>query len=156
MLVEKCIKDRFSTETVRKKQRSPVTIHKEMALLSSIFNMAVQEQVTNENPCRFVRKRVRKNLQARNKGDRYLNQYAPDEEQRLFAQFTGRREYLAAIVRFDLETGLGCSELRSLKKEHINLTNIPRFFTINCASVALDRTNFWSSTVRTVSRARAF
>ncbi len=80
---------------------------------------------------------MRKNLQARNKRDRYLNQYAPDEEQRLFAQFTGRREYLAAIVRFDLETGLRCSELRSLKKEHINLTTSPRLFNINSASVVL-------------------
>lgn len=70
MLVEKYIKDRLNTETVRKKRRSPVTVHKELALLSSIFNMAVQEQVTNENPCRFVRKGVRKNLQARNKRDR--------------------------------------------------------------------------------------
>lgn len=42
-----------------------------------------------------------------------------------------------SIVRFDLETGLRCSELRSLKKEHINLTNSPRLFNINGASVVL-------------------
>lgn len=99
--------------------------------------MAVQERVAGENPCRFVRKGVRKNLQARNKRDRFLNQYAPNEEERLFAQFTGRREYLAAIVRFDLETGLRCSELRSLKKEHLNLANSPRLYSINGATVVL-------------------
>lgn len=121
MLVERFIKDRLSGITQRKRQRSPTTVHKELVLLSAIFSMAVTQKLVRENPCAGVRKGVRKQLVARRKRDRFLNQYSPDEEERLLAQLTGRREHLHALVRFALETGLRRGEILRLRREHVNL-----------------------------------
>lgn len=138
MLVEKYIKDRLNTTTVRKEQvsadttrqrrRSPVTVHKEVSVLSSIFNMAIQERITSENPCRFIRKAVRKNIKARNKRERFLSY---EEESRLMAALMGRREHLRPLVELALQTGMRLGELLALRWEHVNLGALPLYFIID-------------------------
>ena len=72
--VVRFIKLRLGTKIKRHKQkseatkfRSPVTVHKEVTLLSSIFNMAVLQKVAAENPCRSIPKNVRKTIRPRSK-----------------------------------------------------------------------------------------
>lgn len=112
MLVERFINDRLGTDTVRiekfpdgrkvAKPCAPTTVHKEVVLLSSIFNMAKQERLVAENPCDFVRKSVRKKIPARVTRNRYLTL---EEEGRLFDKLTGRREHITTAVRLAPLTG---------------------------------------------------
>lgn len=139
MLVEKYIRDRLNTQTVRVesvlddgmkiyRRRSPTTVHKEIVLLSAIFNMAMQERVATENPCNFIRKAVRKKIPARIKRERYLTL---EEEQRLFSEgLTGRREHLREITLLALLTGMRRGELLRLKWEHINFGETLLVFTV--------------------------
>ena len=139
MLVEKYIKERLDTPTVRVasvlddgtkvyQRRSPTTVHKEIVLLSAIFNMAMQERVATENPCNFIRKAVRKKIPARIKRERYLTL---EEERRLFAAgLTGRREHLREITLLALLTGMRRGELLRLKWEHLNTGETSLMFTI--------------------------
>lgn len=67
MTVVRFIKDRLASETRRKRPRSPVTVHKELTLLSSIFLMAIREKIATANPCAEIPKTVRKLIKARKK-----------------------------------------------------------------------------------------
>lgn len=49
----------IDSDSRRKSKRSPVSVHKEFSLLSSIFNMAMREEVAACNPCLKISKKVR-------------------------------------------------------------------------------------------------
>jgi len=99
---------RLGTKIKRHKQRSeamkfrsPVTVHKEVTLLSSIFNMAVLQRVAAEDPCRSVPKKVRKTIRPRSK--RPCNM-TPEREVALFEKgLVGRYAHLRAICLFESE-----------------------------------------------------
>jgi integrase len=132
MLVRKYIKERLESTTQRveikadgekeNRLRSPVTVHKEVVLLSSIFRMAIEEGVAQNNPCSAIGKSVRKKLKARNKRQRYLTL---DEEKRLLNALTGPREHLRPVVQLALWTGMRQGELLSMQWEHNNLGSLP-------------------------------
>jgi integrase len=111
-----------------------VTVFKEVQLLSSVFNMAIREGVTDRNPCVTIPTATKKKIWAWNKRERFLS---PDEEVQLFAQLKGRRARLAPIVRFELETGLRKSELCRLEVRHVNLSTKVRSFKIHGQTVHL-------------------
>ena len=136
MLVVGYINERLQSTTKRKeqrnqvmvfKQRNPATVYKEVRLLSSIFIMAIQEGAATVNPCMSIPRSVKKKLPARNRRDRFLT---VEEEPLLFAQLSGRRSHLAPIVRFALETGLRKGELCRLEVGHVNISGVPRLFSI--------------------------
>jgi len=55
---------------------------------------------------------------------RWLNKYAPDEEERLFAAFNDYGEHLPAISRIVLNTGIRPpKEVLAIKKAHVNLSS---------------------------------
>ena len=56
--VEKFILGRLDSDSRRKSKRSPVSVHKEFSLLSSIFNMAMREEVAACNPCLKISKKL--------------------------------------------------------------------------------------------------
>jgi integrase len=128
MLVAQYANKRLKSSSKRKALFDPTTIYKEVALASSIFNMAMREGVAKVNPCHSIPTAIKKKLPARNKRDRFLSDV---EETKLFAQFTGRRSHLFPIVRFVLETGLRKGEFCRLEVEHINLSTESRFFIVN-------------------------
>jgi len=134
MLLAQYANIRLKAFSKRKALFDPTTIYKEVALASSIFNMAIREGVAQSNPCRSIPIAIKKKLPARNKRDRFLTD---DEETRLFAQFAGRRCHLFLIVRFVLETGLRKGEFCRLEVEHVNLSNESRFFTVNGKRIEL-------------------
>jgi integrase len=128
MQIAQYINTRLKSTTKRKKLRNPSTVYKEVALASSIFNMAVREGVAQINPCRSIPSAIKKKLPARNKRDRFLTD---EEETKLFAQLASRRCHLFPIVRFVLETGLRKGEFCRLEVGDVNLSNESRFFTVN-------------------------
>jgi integrase len=124
------IKHRLATKIKRHNQkspatklRSPVTVHKEVTQLSEIFNMAMQEKVTTENPCRAIPKAVRKMIRARSKRQCAMT---PEKEAALFSiGLAGRYAHLRPVCLFDLHTGLRLSEATQLERGHFNLSNEP-------------------------------
>lgn len=143
VLIVRFINERLASETVRKevlpdgttvnKRRSPTTVRKEFALLSSIFNMAIEEDYAVKNPCRKVPRKVMKKIPQRNKRERYLTF---EEEHMLFELgLTGPREHLRPLVRLALNTGVRRGGLLGLKREHIDLGSVPIFYTFEVAGV---------------------
>ncbi len=136
ILVSKFIKDRLATMIKRHNQkspathsRSPVTVHKEVTLLSGIFNMAIQEKVATDNPCRALPKAVRRMIRARSKRRCAMT---PEKESLLInSGLTGRYAHLRPVCLFDLHTGLRLSEVTRLEREHINLENESKWFEID-------------------------
>ncbi|HUE82594.1 MAG TPA: site-specific integrase [Pyrinomonadaceae bacterium] len=127
MLLAQYVNVRLKAFSKHKALFDPTTIHKEVALTSSIFNMAIREGVAKSNPCHSIPTAIKKKLPARNKRDRFLTE---DEETKLFAQFTGRRCHLFPIIRFVLDTGLRKREFCRLEVGDINLSNESRFVTV--------------------------
>jgi len=141
--VDLFIAERLESKTVRKevlpggrkvnKKRSPTTVHKEVMLLSSIFNMAIGEEVTTKNPCRNLRKSTRAKIPARRKRNRRLS---PDEERRLFdVGLQGRRGHLYDIAEVALLTGMRKGELLNLEPGHINFGTTVKTFVIDAEDV---------------------
>jgi integrase len=139
MLVVGYINSRLRSKTVRKevsedgkvvcKQRSPTTVRKELVLLSSIFNMAINEEWAVKNPCKNLPKHVLDKIPARNKRERFLS---PEEEERLFRDgLTGPREHLRPLVRLALNTGARRGGLLGLRKSHVNLGTTSEFVTVS-------------------------
>lgn len=108
--------------------RSPVTVNKEVTLLSSIFRMAIKERVTVFNPCTELPKSVRDKIPARRKRNRRLS---IEEERNLFEKgLQGRRAHIYGICEVALYTGMRRGELFRLKPGHINLGDTIRTFEI--------------------------
>jgi integrase len=121
--VEKFIIGRLDSDSRRKSQRSPVSVHKEFSLLSSIFNMAMREEVAAGNPCLKISKKVREKIPARNKRDRFMSL---EEEDKLFnLGLVGSRAHFRPIVRLGVHLGARLGELMAIKRADINLSTKP-------------------------------
>ena len=129
LTVVKFIKDRLASKTRRKRQRSPVTVHKEVTLLSSIFLMAMREKVCTSNPCAEIPKTVRRLIKARHKKGCAMTH---EKERLLFEKgLVGRNAHLRPIVRFDIDTGLRLGEITRLEIDHVNFNDEePKWFEI--------------------------
>lgn len=145
--VVRFIRDRLATKIRRyrqkseaTKQRSPVTVHKEVVLLSAIFNMAMLEKVASENPCRTIPKNVRKTIRPRSK--RPCNM-TPERETVLFEEgLIGRYAHLRPICLFDRNTGLRLGEITRLEREHFNLDHEPKWVVIDGEEIEVPRDCF--------------
>lgn len=113
MLVEKYKRERKAGVTIRGTARHGDTVNRELALLSKIFSMAVENGYASDNPCRRV-----KRFAVDNKRERVLSD---EEEARLLAALTGRREALRPIVIFALNTGMRRGEILKLRWEWVDL-----------------------------------
>ena len=121
--VEKFILGRLDSDSRRKSKRSPVSVHKEFSLLSSIFNMAMREEVAACNPCLKISKKVREKIPARNKRDRFMSL---EEEDKLFnLGLVGSRAHFRPIVRLGVHLGARLGELMAIKRADINLSTKP-------------------------------
>jgi integrase len=127
--VERFIKARLASISSRGRKRSPVTVHKEVTLLSTVFNMAVAAKKAAENPCKQITKATRRMIRARNKRSCPMT---PEKEQALFDKgLKGRYAHLMPVCRFDLETGLRLGELRRLEVSHVNLGRESLWFEVD-------------------------
>lgn len=145
--VARYIKHRLATKIKRHrqrseatKQRSPVTVHKEVGLLSSIFKMAIVQKVAFENPCDSLPKSVRRTIRPRNKRPCAMT---PEKEAALFERgLSGRYAHLRPICLFDRNTGLRLGEVTRLEREHFNLESDSKWFDINGATYEVPRDCF--------------
>src|SRR5215510_5862967 len=132
--VEKFVLARLDSDTNRDTKRSPVTVHKEFSLLSSIFNMAIKEEVASSNPCLKISKKVREKIPARNRRDRFMSL---EEEQKLFDKgLVGPRERLRPVVTLGIHLGARLGELMAIRREDLNLS--PKPFLVKLRSKGRD------------------
>ena len=136
MVIVGVIKQRLASKVKRHRQksaptrqRSAVTVHKEVTLLSSIFLMAMREKVATENPVAAIPKTIRKMMKARRRRPCPLD----DQKESSLVEkgFVGRNAHLRPIVLFDLHTGLRLSEVERLERDHVNLGSQSKLFEID-------------------------
>ncbi len=84
----------------------PATVNRELAILSRIFSLAVENEILFYNPCQRVKK-----LKVDNQRTRYLS----DEEEKLLIDELKDNELLKNIVVFAINTGMRRGEIFNLK-----------------------------------------
>lgn len=112
LLIEKLKRERANSLTMHGTTRSPGTVNAELTVLSRIMSMAVDNKLITENPCRKV-----KFLPVAEGPTAFLTD---DDETKLLAKLTGRREYLRAVVIVALYTGMRENEVLRLEWSHVD------------------------------------
>ncbi|MBA3767318.1 MAG: site-specific integrase [Acidobacteria bacterium] len=110
--VEKFKRDRRETPTKQGSPRQPATVNRELAVLSKVFQLAVDAGQIESNPCQRV-----KRLRHDNSRTRFLSK---EEEARLLEQLMGK-EPLRSIVVLALNTGMRRGEILSLRWGDVDL-----------------------------------
>jgi integrase/recombinase XerD len=137
-MIEKYLVKLGQTDTRFGKPHAPSTVRRHYDMINQLFNMAIRERVINDNPCRLVSHTVLKDFPTWQNRERWLNKFAPDEEERLFAAFNEYGEHLSAISRIILNTGIRPpKEVLSIKKEHINLSDEARYYKVGKIDVLI-------------------
>jgi integrase len=107
---------RLNTPTVRGQQRSLANVHRTLALLRHLFNIAVREGWLMRSP--FVAGKPLINLADEKKRERVLT---IEEEVRLLAACDGPRAHLKPILICALDTGMRQGEIFKLKWSDVDL-----------------------------------
>jgi integrase len=115
ILIEKLKSELRREQNKYKRPHSPATVNRYLQVLSRILSMACENYLLEFNPMERV-----KRLREPEPRDRYLNQYADDEEERLFEQLSKYGQHLVALADLDLETGLRLGEwLNARWRDHM-------------------------------------
>jgi integrase len=117
MMIETFKRERLATPTKHDKEdrprpRTPASVNRDLACLSKILSMAFDNELIDSNPMRRVRM-----LKESPSRERFIT---AEEEKRLFAQLTGRRDHLRSVVTIALNTGMRRGEILALQWEHVN------------------------------------
>jgi integrase len=104
--VERFKRERSESKTRYDRARSPATVNRELAILSAILTLAVDDELIGSNPCRRV-----KPLRMDNTRSRYLTK---DEETELLKALEGQ-DWLKSLVTAAIHTGMRRGELFKLK-----------------------------------------
>ncbi len=103
MMIETFKRGRLATPTKHDKEdrprpRTPASVNRDLACLSKILSMAFDNELIDSNPMRRVR--LLKESLSR---ERFIT---AEEEKRLFAHLTGRRDHIRSVVTIALNTGM--------------------------------------------------
>ena len=91
------------------------TINRDIEILRKMFNIAIENEWLNKNPCKYVKK-----LRTTNKIERYLT---PDEEIRLMNACDDNYSYIKPIIQFALNTGMRKGEILNLTWKCVNFNS---------------------------------
>ena len=117
MMIEKY---RLERKRHKKKNGTPLTpssINRETAILRKMFNIAIDNNWIDENPCSAHRVRP---LREESKRERYLEPY---EEAQLLALCKDNLEYMKPILICALHTGMRKGEILNLNWNNVDLVN---------------------------------
>jgi len=109
--IERFKLSRINLETMHKTPRKPATVEREMSILSSIFSMAVKNDVIDYNPCGRVKK-----LQFDNVQNRLLRR---EDEQKFFDHLPS--EWSRDVCSMALYSGLRQNDIMNLTPFHVRL-----------------------------------
>jgi integrase len=112
LMIEDYKRKRVETPTIHGKTRAAASINRELEMLSKIFSMAIDNDLTVKNPCRRVRK-----LRMNNKRYRYLS---VDEEARLMIALDEGPPHLKPLVILAIQTGMRRGELFNLQWSNVD------------------------------------
>ncbi|MEA2205734.1 MAG: hypothetical protein QOE77_2510 [Blastocatellia bacterium] len=117
MMIEKFKRERLATPTKhdteeRPRPRTPASVNRDLACLSKILSMAFDNELIDSNPMRRVRL-----LKENGSRERFIT---AEEEVKLFAKLTGRRDHIRSVVTVALNTGMRRGEILDLQWEHVN------------------------------------
>lgn len=117
MMIEKFKRERLATPTKhdseeRPRPRSPASVNRDLACLSKILSMAFDNELVDSNPMRRVRL-----LKESGSRERFIT---AEEEVKLFAKLTGRRDHIRSVVTVALNTEMRRGEILDLQWEHVN------------------------------------
>lgn len=110
---------RLRGKTRRGKNRSLASVHRELALLRRLFNIAEREGWLVKSPFRKGESLI--SIAQERKGIRVLSF---DEEARLLGACTGKIEHLRAILICAIDTGMRAGEIFGLKWGDVQKTKI--------------------------------
>ena len=91
----------------------PATINRDLTILSGVFNLAMEEGLTDNNPCKKV-----KPLRVNNFKEKYIK---PEDEKKLIEACKENFSYLKPIIHTLLLTGCRKSEVLKMKWESVDL-----------------------------------
>jgi integrase len=103
---------RLGEQTKRGTLPANVTVNHELKVLSRAYTLAIDQNLTEVNPCRRVR-----HLREEPGRTRYLS---PEEQERLMAALVGELTYLRTIVTIALLTGMRQGEIYGLRWEQLD------------------------------------
>src|SRR6266446_943054 len=117
MMIEKFKRERLATPTKHDKEdrprpRTPASVNRDLACLSKILSMAFDNELIDSNPMRRVRL-----LKENGSRERFIT---ADEEVKLFAKLTGRRDHIRSVATIALNTGMRRGGILGLQWEHVN------------------------------------
>ena len=104
---------RIELMTMHDTVRKPATVEREMSIISSIFSMAVDNDVIDYNPCSRVKKLSFDNVQ-----DKMLRR---EDDAKFFAALP--TEWTRDVCRMVLNTGLRQNDLMKLTRFQVDLDN---------------------------------
>lgn len=107
---------RLKTPTQHGTQRKIATVNRDLEILRGMLNFAVQNEWLIRNPFLLTKGLISKAAEAER--NRVLSL---DEEQRLLAACTGRREHLKSLLICALDTAMRRGEIFKMQWKHINL-----------------------------------
>lgn len=111
--------ERLQTKTWRNDERSTATVNRELSMLQRIFHVAVQQGWLIRDPFKQGSKPLISPADEKPR-ERVLSK---DEEERLLAQCTGKREHLRAILICFIDTGMRRGEIFKMTWADVDLEN---------------------------------
>ena len=118
MLIEKFKSEFRKSDSKLKRLFSSSTVNRYLQVLSRILSMAYENGIVDANPMSRV-----KRLREPEPRQRYLNQYASDEEERLMKALAAYGEHVVALAELDLEVGMRLGELLNRRWADVDETN---------------------------------
>jgi len=115
--IERYRTEQKRTPKINGAQRSNTTINREIEILRKMFNIAIDNNWLDNNPCSS---RKVKKLREENKQERFL---LPEEEERLIEACSGEHIYMKPVVICALNTGMRKGEILGMKWNCIDFKN---------------------------------